>query len=200
MQPTRQKIISHLESHPSISSQDLGRYLQMTSANIRYHLGVLEKEGVIQVSGQRPAGGAGRPILLYNLTSQTLGENLIPLLQAILSGIGKNENSDQELKHVVEGMTKEYRDISKNRITRFNQAVMYLNQLYYHASWEVSPQGPQVELRHCPYRDLAIQHSLLCQMDEQILTRLFQVPLILTQKRTFGKNPFSPCVFQVAAE
>jgi len=169
----------------------------MTTANTRYHLGILENEGLIQVSGQRPAGGAGRPILLYNLTSQTLGDNLIFLLETILSGIGEKENSSLELNQIAEGMTKELPEISKHRITRFNQAVLYLNQLNYHASWEVTLQGPQVELRHCPYRGLATQNFLLCQMDEQILSKLFQVPLGLVQKRFFGKNPFSPCIFNM---
>jgi predicted ArsR family transcriptional regulator len=53
----------------------------MTPANIRYHLDILEKEGLVQVGDKRPTGGAGRPILLYRLTSFSLGDNMIPLLE-----------------------------------------------------------------------------------------------------------------------
>ena len=87
MQPTRMKILRYLEKFPSSSAREISRYLDMTAANIRYHLEFLVDSEKVQISGERPTGGAGRPILLYTLTSAVIGINLIPLLEAVIESI-----------------------------------------------------------------------------------------------------------------
>lgn len=196
MQPTRREILNYLQHNPSISAGELARVLDMTPANIRYHLDILLEKGEVQISGQRPAGGAGRPIYLYNLSSQTLGDSLPELLEAVFESFENHSDPDLIIDMIASSLANEYWPGKGNRITLFNQAVEYLNGLNYHASWGAHPDGPRVELRHCPYRDLAQTNPLICQVDQLFLTKLFQLPLFLTQKRVFGNNPFSPCIFQ----
>ena len=195
MQVTRSQILDYLKKYPGASAMDLSRSLDLTAANIRYHLELLEKSGQVQVSGKRVLGGAGRPILLYNLTSQILGTSITPLLSAILDVISDKSSNSNDVQLIVETMAGNFDPVSKNRITRFNQAIEFLNQYNYHASWEAHPGGPQGELRHCPYRDLAVSYPLLCQIDQHLLSHLFNTPLVLSQRRSFGNNPYSPCVF-----
>ncbi len=196
MQATRTEILDYLETHPGSSAAELGRYLEMTPANIRYHLAILENEGLVQISGQRSRGCAGRPILLYNLTSLTLGENIIPLLKALLEVLGEGSDFQVMLKRISNHFLEDFQAEPGNHISSYNQAVAYLNEHHYRASWKATPDGPQIELRHCPYRGLAQSHSQLCQLDEEVVSSIFNTKLVLTQKRDFGKNPFSPCIFK----
>ena len=200
MQITRGKILDYLLHNPGTSAGELGRVLEMTPANIRYHLDILLENGEVQISGQRPAGGSGRPIYLYNLSSQTLGDNLLALLEAIFETLQEHTDSEMILELIASNLAKNHMPEKTNPITRYNLAVEYLNRLNYHASWNARPEGPRVELRHCPYHDLALNHPLICQVDQIILSSLFQIPLKLAQKRTFGNNPFSPCIFNPAKD
>ena len=85
----------------------------------------------------------------------------------------------------------------KNPIPRFNQAIELLNELNYLANWSAHPDGPRVKFRHCPYKDLALTNPEICQMDQKLLSILFDLPLILNKRRDFGKDPYSPCLFQI---
>ena len=196
MQSTREQILAYLSDHPPSCAEEISRYLEMTPANIRYHLEILEDEGYVGVSGKRSPGGAGRPILLYSLTSYVLGDNLIPLLEGFLATLGELDSPDQVLYELVENLIQGKLEGKRNRVGRFNQGVELLNTMHYYASWEARPQGPRVELRHCPYQDLAQTYPILCQLDQLLVQRIFDTDLSLTQRRTFGINPFSPCIFQ----
>ena len=200
MQTTRNGILEYLKTHPGSSAAELGRFLEMTPANIRYHLAIMEKDDLVQVSGQRSGGYAGRPILLYNLTSQCLGENTQNLMGIILRGLGEGEEYQLMIERFSDLILEDYQAESGNLISAFNQAVDFLNERFYHASWKATPEGPQIELRHCPYDDLAITHPQLCQLDENVISRIFNTELVLTQKRKFGSNPFSPCIFKPPTE
>lgn len=196
MQTTRADILEYLKTRHSTSAAVLGRFLEMTPANIRYHLAILEEEGLVQVSGQRSGGYAGRPVLLYNLTSHTLGDNVLELLGILLKALGEEGDFQGMLNKVSGLMLEGYKTEKGNLISTYNQAVAFLNERYYRASWKATPDGPQIELRHCPYQELTITHPQLCQLDEQVVSSLFNTELELAKKRDFGKNPFSPCIFK----
>ncbi len=200
MQNTRTAILDYLDTHPDSSAAEIGRLLEMTPANIRYHLAILEKEGLIQVSGKRPAGGSGRPILLYNLNSQCLGDNTIPLVGAFLDALVEGDDYLLILERIISHLGEDFEFDAQNRISSFNQAVAFLNDHHYRASWKATPEGPQIELRHCPYQDLATTHPQLCQIDTKFIKSLFDLDLEFIQKREFGTNPFSPCIFKPPAE
>lgn len=196
MQLTRQQILLYLSTHTGATAVEISRSLDLTPANIRYHLGLLIKSGRIQISGKRNAGGSGRPTKLYNLSSQSLGTNIKRLLEVILESLAAKKSASSDLRAIAETLAEKTNLNPDNRILRFNQALEYLNQLNYRASWEANPAGPQVVLRHCPYLDLAKNHSQLCQFDNHLISILFDTSLELSQKRIFGKNPFSPCIFK----
>jgi len=196
VQKTRQQILTYLNTHPGATALEISRYLDLTPANIRYHLGLLVTSGLIQISGKRGPGGAGRPTKLYNLTSRSLGSNIESLLAVILETLGSDISADETLRSIAEIMAEKAGLKPGYRIQKYNQALEYLNQLDYHANWEAHPQGPQVILRHCPYRDIAKDQDQICQIDSYLLSILFDTNLELTRKRSFGTNPFSPCIFK----
>lgn len=196
MQTTRAKILDYLGTHPSSSAAEIARFLQLTPANIRYHLAILEERNLVQVSDLRPAGGSGRPILLYNLTSQYLGMNLQFLLGIFLDVLQDEDDHEKILGKITRSFLKDFQPVGGNKVSAYNQAIAVLNGKNYRASWKATQEGPQIELRHCPYSDLAKTYPQLCQMDASILSEIFATELVLTQKRDFGTNPFSPCVFK----
>jgi len=195
MQVTRDRILTYLGKHPPSSAGEISRYLEMTPANIRYHLDILVEEGLVCGSGERPAGGVGRPILLFSLTSNSLGDNLSPLLEVLLSELTDSENQEQTINQITEILIKGKLERKRSRVQRFNEGIEFLNSMHYHASWEARPQGPQVALRHCPYQDLAQNYPILCQLDEKLLQEIFGTKMNLIQKRDLGKDPLSPCLF-----
>jgi len=196
VQKTRQQILTYLQTHSGATAVEISRYLDLTPANIRYHLGLLVRSGWVQISGKRGPGGAGRPIKLYNLTSRSLGSNIEYLLTVILETLGSDKSADGILRSIAEILAGKAGLKPGNRIQKFNQALEYLNQLDYHANWEAHPEGPQVILRHCPYREMAKDQYRLCQIDSYLLSILFDTNLELSRKRSFGTNPFSPCIFK----
>ncbi len=196
VQSTRQQILAYLNTHPAASAVEISRSLDLTAANIRYHLGLLIESGWVQISGKRGTGGAGRPIKLYNRTSSSLGTNIELLLGAMLESLAAKKSANSNLRSIAETLAAKTNLNPDNRILRFNQALEYLNQLNYHASWEARPDGPQVMLRHCPYLDLAKNHTQLCQFDNHLISILFDTSLELSQKRIFGKNTYSHCIFK----
>ena len=199
MQKTRAQILSYLRKNPSATVVEIATSLDLTAANIRYHMGLLRDVDLVQVTGKRAPGGAGRPILLYDLTPNALGTNIAALLSAMLASLANKTAADVDFQNIAEILAGEINLSLENRIIRFNLAVEYLNQMNYHANWEARPEGPQVVLRHCPYLDLAETHHGLCQIDINLISILFDTHMELSRKRTFGKDPFSPCIFKPIA-
>ena len=200
MQSTRGEILSYLAKNPGASAHEISRYLEMTPANIRYHLDLLRDDGRVQVIEKRSPGGAGRPIHLYSLTSLALGHNLEGLLTATLEAIRGDHGAESTLKDIASHLVRDFNFGDHNPITRINQAIDYLNQLNYHAIWEVHPEGPQIELRHCPYGLLARDLHQICQIDKELITILVDQPVELIRKRSFAGFPYSPCIFHFAED
>lgn len=195
MQATRRQILAYLEEHPRSSAAEICRFLDLTKSNIRYHLDILVQDGLVQVTGKRSPGGAGRPILLYNLSPHSLGNNIYSLLKDLLEWISRSEHDEDALREIAGLMCEGGGNLPVSRIKRYNQGISFLNERHYRASWEARPEGPQVSLRHCPYQDLAQDNPLICELDEALLTQLFGRDMVLTRKRQVGKDPLSPCVF-----
>jgi len=195
MQSTRNRILGYLEEHPRSSTAEISRYLDLTESNIRYHLHILLENGQILITEKRSPGGAGRPILLYNLASPTLGDNIYSLVIHLMDWIAQSNHPEETLRELAVDIVGQETSLPANRIKRYNQAIEFLDKRHYRASWEARADGPQVSLRHCPYQDLARLNPLICHLDEYILSGLFGREMNLTQRRHFGKDPFSPCIF-----
>ncbi len=195
MQKTRQAILSYLSDHPQAAAEEIARFLDLTPANIRYHLEILLEEGRIQTSGERRTGAAGRPILLYGLSGVSLGENLPGLAKSLLKVLFDNGESSLPAQAVARELLANQERESLRGVQLFNQAISILDQLGYLPNWKATREGPEIELKHCPYQDLATEHPQLCQIDQALLSELFQTELKLVKRRDFGLNPYSPCIF-----
>ncbi len=195
MQLTRQQIIDYLQNNRLATSIELGRALQVTSANIRHHLKLLDAAGLVEIVGQQPGRGRGRPMKIYSLTENALHHNLKALSSALLEALLENTpNPDEKLDATAGYILGDFQS-AKNIHLRLNQAIEQLNKLQYQASWEASPSGPRIILRNCPYAMILAEHPEICRMDKALLTRLLQQPVDQKAKLERSPDGKSHCAF-----
>jgi len=195
MQHTRQQIIKYLHSHRSATSSDLGRALLVTPANIRHHLKLLKKEGLVEVIGHEPAFGRGRPTKIYGLTDQALMHNLDGLTEALLKTlVSCDESTEVIMDHVARNLMGTCQSAS-NRHTQLKIIVEKLNQLKYEAAWEASPSGPKIIFRNCPYAMIIAKHPEICAIDAAMLTYALKLPVVQSAKLEKSPDGSPHCAF-----
>jgi predicted ArsR family transcriptional regulator len=170
----------------------------MTGANIRYHLALLEFNGLIEMVGQRNEG-RGRPMNVYGLSRRILGDGLDKLAGTLvdvwLEGMG-GEEQKASLRSVAERLARTS-DGKAPIVKRLGQTVERLNELHYQARWEASAVGPRVILGHCPYEVIISNHPQLCKMDLYLLETMLNSSMIQTAKLQLNDKGLFSCAFLV---
>ena len=198
MQSTRQQILTHLENNHAATAMDISRALGMTTANVRHHLNVLQENGLVNVAGERPGQGRGRPTLLYMATAQAQNNNLAALATALISEFvtkGK-QNLNKRLQKMAKALNT---GIDKNgSITqRLYAATRHLNTMHYHSHWEAHADGPQVIFGQCPYAAIIEDHPELCTMDAFILEDTLGAEVEQTAKIEYQPKGQTHCIFKL---
>ncbi len=199
MDTTRQRILEQIRVKHSLSAAELSITLGTTPANIRHHLGVLLQEGVIEVAGQRPGGGRGRPTHLYSLTQQARAHNLDQLADALLEELLEDLQPAERLaalKRIAKRLGGQP-SASGSLTQRLNACVMSLNEMNYQARWEARSSGPRLVLAHCPYAVILPQHPELCQLDASLLEGMLGASVIQTAKLAPSRQGGKVCIFTV---
>ena len=187
---TRQKILDYLKRSRTVSSRELARALQMTSANARYHLGILAADGRVEVIHQRQ-GGRGRPEKVYRLAGTLMGDNLSVLADALLTEAGGKVDMEALGKRIAgENIVG-----GQPLMRRLVSVVERLNTMHYQARWEAGAAGPRIILGHCPYSDVIQGHPELCQVDLALLGELLAGDLYQIAKLESGAGGLPFCVF-----
>lgn len=86
LESTRGRILSLLRVGPH-TVEELRSELQLTDNAVRPHLVALERDGLIRQVGTRRGGGAGKPAVLYEMTTEAealLSRAYAPVLTALL--------------------------------------------------------------------------------------------------------------------
>lgn len=197
---TRERIIRYLEGNQTASVATLSQLWGLTRADIRHHLNALINDGVAEISPPDPVEPArrGRPQKRYRLSTRASPNNLASLGAALLEALVPQKDEDgrrEVLEQVVDRLAVEFHD-NKNLIQRMNQAVVYLSDHGYKASWEASLAGPRVFLRNCPYAAIIADHPVLCTMDKILLERIFSSSFNQAAKIDFQTGKPAACIFQ----
>ena len=188
---TRQKILDYLKRNRSVSSRELARALQMTSANARHHLGILAADGRVEVINQRQIG-RGRPEKVYRLAGTLMGDNLSALVDVLLT------EADGKVRMEALGE----RIVGENKVSagqplmrRLASIVERLNEMHYQSRWEAGAEGPRIVLGHCPYAAVIERHPSLCRMDAALLAKLLGGDVRQTAKLESGAGDLPYCAF-----
>jgi len=196
MQNTRQDILAYLQANHTATANQLSRALQITSADARYHLGWLAREGLVEVITQRPTTSRGRPTQVYSLTQSARSNNLPLLAQALLSAL-QEEAQPQVLHRAARLLAGERNTAPLNLTPRLGRAVQHLNALHYQARWEAHAHAPHIILGYCPYLAILPAHPVLCQMDAWLLEELLGQPVVQSIKLAPTELGNTSCVFLV---
>ena len=175
MQTTRQRILQYLHINRQATAPELSLTFDLTQANIRHHLEILEKRGQIEIIGQTPSDQPGRPCHVYMLTKSAQENALDELASALLveSLTGKSDaKRKQKLASTARQLAGKEHDPSQSLLIRLGNAVQRLNDLNYKAHWEAHADSPQILLGRCPYAPIINRHPELCEMDTQMIRLL----------------------------
>ncbi len=158
------------------------------------------KEGVVEVASQRPTGGKGRPMQLFNLTQQALQNNLDRLAGAILEEIIVTQSQEVRelwLNNIACRMINNQVPTSRNPTQRLYKTIQVLNEMHYQARWEAHTDAPRVLLAHCPYAAILSEHPELCKIDSYILEQMLGQPSIQLAKLEVNPQGISTCIFRI---
>jgi predicted ArsR family transcriptional regulator len=175
MQTTRQRIVEQLKTRKVATVKEISHALNLSAANVRYHLAFLTDQERVEVVGQRPSKTPGRPRGIYSLSHKIQGNNLDILSGTLLEeyiGNLNDEQRDDELRKLGFKIGGKINLLHLNLNQRLYKAVSRLNQLNYNARWEAHAEAPQVLLGRCPYRAIIHEHPELCKMDKHLLESL----------------------------
>ena len=172
----------------------------MTEANVRHHLAVLGREGLIDVHGRLKRQGRGRPEKLFGLNERMRGDNL-DLLSNSLMEILLTSRSDHEVERFLRSLGQRIRskmgsiDPSRPPSSRLHHLIDKLSTNHYQARWEAGAEGPQVLFGRCPYASIIRRHPELCKMDQYLLEDLVGGSARQTAK--IGEQRSLVCRFQL---
>jgi predicted ArsR family transcriptional regulator len=200
MKPTtRLRILSHFRKHQTASVRELSQFMEMTGANIRHHLAVLEANDLIEVISLRKEG-RGRPMQVYGLSRRVIGDGLDnlagSLLDVLLEGASRDDQKTRLMSvgsHLA-GVNEDNIPIMK----RLLRTVENLNDLHYQAHWEAGVIGPRLILGHCPYAAIITKHPELCQMDALILSANIGSPVEQKAKLQLNDKSLPYCAFVIS--
>ncbi len=198
MDTTRQQIVKYLHNKQTATATEISNALGVTPANIRHHLSVLLNEGAIQITGNLPASGRGRPAQLFALTQQVQRHNLDQLVNALLATfirILPQEEARHAWQAVAEKLYLEGKDEKSNLTARLYLAVNRLNEMNYQARWEAHSDAPHLILGHCPYAAIRNEYPEICQLDRHLIAGLLKNPVRHTETLAHDERGMRFCKF-----
>jgi predicted ArsR family transcriptional regulator len=166
---SREEILTFLKLTPDSSVLSLSTALNLTKADIRYHINLLRLEGVVVQSTPRQPKGPGRPPVHFSLAPGYYADNLHEVIIEMLQFL---PNKKAVLTQLAQQLINKMESTSpKKVIDQLNQLVEFLNLRDYQAHWETHRNGPAIFFMNCPYRRILQDHPDFCQMDIEMIQR-----------------------------
>ncbi len=189
---TEEEILVTLSQHDSMSVSELSISLNLTKADIRYHIKKLLKSGSIIIIPPE-AGLRGRPAIRYKISNTFYSHNLETLINALLSIIPFNDDNISKIANYFSSLISS--GYSQSLITKFNTLIIGLNKQNYNARWETQFTGPAIYFSNCPYRQIVQNHPTMCELDKRILEVFLDKKVSITQ--TNALHGTKSCKFQI---
>ena len=168
---TEQEIINLLAKRNPLSISEIATELNLTKADIRYHIkNLLLKNKLIKVSPRK--GIPGRPAIRYSISNDVYNNNLEFLANSLLSLSSDKTELVERLADcfLSEETTEKYQPI----LSKLNFLMSKLSNMNYSSRWETQFQGPIIYFANCPYRQLLKNHPELCEMDREIISKFLK--------------------------
>ena len=167
-----------------LTATQLARQLGITPVAVRRHIEILESEGLVKASPQRPrpSAGRGRPATSFQITDagrdhfhQAYGELAAQAIEQLLAVTGP-EGLDALAKAHFAPIKDGFSDaLATNPAEPLADAlVAALDARGYAAEVSQLAGGAQLCQHHCPVADIARQYPQLCEIETTLIAGLLQ--------------------------
>lgn len=201
MVSTREKILAFLERRGAVSAIELSQALKLTPANIRHHLRILQREGVVMPLCVGQTSKRGRPACLFALRDQQKAHNLERLCSALLQllrSVASPNEQEACLRSIAQEIVADKATSPTMTVTqRLILTTHILNEMSYRASWEAQREAPTIKFFHCPYASIVDYFPELCQIDRYLLETLMHLPIETLTTREISPSGDTLCHFRL---
>jgi predicted ArsR family transcriptional regulator len=200
MQSIRDTILNLLRERGQATAADVAEAIGMSPVNAHYHLGRLEREGLVTSEPIRQ--GVGRPKYAYALSSAAL--DLFPqsthrlanrLLDALQTQLGAQQVEaifERMVSDIAAEHSDDYRD--KPIEAKIESLIGLLGEEGFIARVEKVGQDFQLTQCGCPYQHIAARHPGICAIDLKLINTTLGQPV---ERSTWIVNGDHVCTFHV---
>jgi len=148
---TSENIIFFLTGNGPRSVKEMAESLNLTKADIRYHLKLLmHSKKIKKIEVKVNSIGRGRPAVKYEIVNEILQENLTEILK-VFSNYLLSSKSLAQIADEIWLLELQSFSLSASPINRINDVLQFLNRLGVRAVWIAGKYGPQVKIVDNPY-------------------------------------------------
>lgn len=185
-------IIYFLSNNKPSTVLTLSKNLNLTKADIRYHLKTLINSDIVRkIEFDGTSAPRGRPSARFTISPNTLPNNFSELLEILLI----NNPGDKDIFANISQKILANMKLT-NRASNFeklNELIKELNQRNYDSRWETHTDGPIIFISNCPYRSLLNKFPGFCKMDKIVISQY--IGKNIDHKNSFIEN--TKCSFQI---
>lgn len=200
---TRQSILQLLRRNGEMTALELSDQLQIGAVGVRQHLALLERDGMVRISGLRRS--VGRPSHLYILTSEAEArfpkgyDRLALEVLDYMSEVGGASVVEQVLARRRVGLFDLLAPalVGKSRGEQVVALATLLGDQGYMCEWEQDSDGSFLLTEYnCPIDCVARRHVQLCSQEQLLYEDLLGVPVI--QETTIARGSHC-CRYRIPA-
>ncbi len=185
MEGSRLDILRIINEQANSTVNDLAKASGLAPISVRYHLNLLERDGLIALKTVRRA--VGRPHNTYAITNR--GREMLPhsydlLAERMLTEI-KQLATPQQIealfRHMAETITADRRRQLEGATIqeKIDSLVELLGSEGFLAHWEEVNGDYLFKEYNCPYQKVRQAHPEICELDKQIISSILKAPVEL---------------------
>jgi DeoR family suf operon transcriptional repressor len=184
---TAGRVLKSIQLRGKASIKDVAEDLGVTASAVRVHLTQLQANGALHAEKVRE--GVGRPHYVYSVTPR--GHSLFnkdygELARLLLEEVTETQDPDAlqgVLRRLSRRLADMYRDqVGGQELTERVQAwADLLDRRGVSVKLERTEEGYVLQEYGCPYQNVAVDNRAVCEMERQVMTRLLESGVRLTQ-------------------
>jgi DeoR family suf operon transcriptional repressor len=181
------RVLRSIQIRGRATIKDVAEDLGVTASAVRLHLAQLQAKGAIHTDQVRD--GVGRPYYVYSATPEA--HNLFykdygELARLLLEQVGETEGPEalqRLLRRVSDRLAAVYRDQVWGRelTERVTAWAELLDQRGVAVQLARTEDGYVLREYGCPYQNVAVENRAVCEMERQVMARLLESGVKLTQ-------------------
>jgi predicted ArsR family transcriptional regulator len=185
MDGSRLEILRIINEHPHTTVNEIAESLGLAPISVRYHLNLLERDGLIGIKKVR--GTVGRPYNTYAITNS--GREQLPhsydvLAERLLNEV-KQFAAPEQIERIFRGMAESITADHQGQLAgasvqqKVDVLVKLLGAEGFLVRWEEANGEYLLKEYNCPYQRVRQVHPEICQLDRQIITSIMKAPVEL---------------------